>query len=336
MKSDKKSLKPWLMLPPSISHKLGPFLLRIGTRFKSTPIFPNKPVHKLGLTFKSPFGTAGGLDKEASDLETWAKWGAGFIEIGTFTPLPQKPNPGKIIDRDNKSLTVWNCMGFPNAGFEAVKPRIENFKSNLKFDTPLFINIGKNRSTSLEEAHKDYIAGIKFFEDLADCFVVNISSPNTKDLRLLHNKENFRSFIGPILETSLTLSKRTPLLVKLSPDLANEDFQNFLRDCSDLPIDGFILTNTTVTRPLDSKFPERGGLSGTPLTETSRHKLKLARSVLGASSSKVLISVGGVMDPEEALLRLNLGADLVQFYSGLIFYGPQLFLDSAHKLNKKI
>lgn len=327
--------KPWLLLPPSISHKLGPFLLRQVTHFKRKPLFPNRPIEKLGISFQSPFGTAGGLDKEAKDLKTWAKWGAGFVEIGTFTPLPQDPNPGKIIDRDNTSQTLWNCMGFPNAGFEAVKPKIKKFKSNLKFDTPLFINIGKNRNTSLEDAYKDYVAGIKFFDGLADCFVVNISSPNTKDLRLLHNKQNFRDFIGPILEASLSLSKKTPLLVKLSPELGDEDFKNFLRDCSGLPIDGFILTNTTVSRPTGSQFPEKGGVSGAPLTELSRNKLKLARSVIGASSSKILISVGGVMDPDEALLRLNLGADLVQFYSGLIFYGPQLFLDAALSLSKE-
>jgi dihydroorotate dehydrogenase len=284
----------------------------------------------MGLTFETPFGTAGGLDKSAKDLETWNKWGAGFIEVGTFTPKPQGPNPGKIIDRDKKSQALWNCMGFPNSGFEAVRPRIKKFKQ--KNSTPVFINIGKNRDTPLAEASKDYVAGIKYFGNLADCFVVNISSPNTKDLRLLHSKENFREFIGPVLEASLSLSKKTPLLVKLSPDLDDDYFRQFISDASSLPLDGFILTNTTQSRPLGSDFPERGGLSGGPLKELSISKLKLARECLGSESSKCLVSVGGVMDPQDAVERLKLGADLVQAYSGLIFYGPSLLIDSAKKL----
>jgi len=322
--------KPWLYMPPGLAHSFGPFALRCLSVFKARPAFVNKPTKKLGLNFETPFGTAGGLDKSAKDLGTWNKWGAGFIEVGTFTPKPQGPNPGKIIDRDKTTKALWNCMGFPNSGFEAVKPRIQAFKE--KHSTPVFINIGKNRDTPLENAADDYVAGVKFFAGLADCFVVNISSPNTKDLRLLHSKENFRKFIGPVLEASLSLPKKTPLLVKLSPDLDDASFSQFISDASDLPIDGFVLTNTTQSRPLGSKFPERGGLSGGPVKDLAISKLKLARKCLGSDSNKCLISVGGVMDADDAVERLNLGADLVQAYSGLIFYGPGLFIDSAKKL----
>jgi len=322
--------KPWLYLPPSTAHSIGPFALRQVSLFKKRAAFLNQSVEKLGLTFETPFGTAGGLDKSAKDLFTWNKWGAGFLEVGTFTPKPQGPNPGKIIDRSKKDQALWNCMGFPNSGFEAVRPRIEKFKQFKS--TPVFINIGKNRDTPLNEAAKDYVAGIKFFGNLADCFVVNISSPNTKDLRLLHSKENFRQFIGPVLEASLSLTKKTPLLVKLSPDLDDEAFAQFISDACDLPIDGFILTNTTLSRPLGSDFPERGGLSGGPLKNLAVSKLKIARKSLGAGSKKCLISVGGVLTPGDAIERLNLGADLVQSYSGLIFYGPKLFEDSAKLL----
>lgn len=317
-------------MPPGLAHSFGPFALRQASLFKKRPVFVNKPTLKMGLEFETPFGTAGGLDKTAKDLKTWHKWGAGFIEVGTFTPLPQGPNPGKIIDRDKKSEALWNCMGFPNSGFEVVKPRIQAFKE--KHSTPVFINIGKNRTTPLSEAANDYVAGVKYFGGLADCFVVNISSPNTKDLRLLHSKENFRNFIGPVLEASLSLPKKTPLLVKLSPDLDDKSFCDFIEEASLLPLDGFILTNTTQSRPLGSNFPERGGLSGKPLKDLSISKLKLARKCLGSESKKCLVSVGGVMDPEDALQRLKLGADLVQSYSGLIFYGPSLLSDSAKKL----
>ncbi len=325
--------KPWLCLPPSISHKAGPVLLRGWSSFKPFPKQENTKLKKLGLELHNPFGTAGGLDKEAKDLFTWTKWGAGFLEIGTFTPKPQGPNPGKIIGRDVKNKALWNCMGFPNAGFEAVLPKIKAYKNQAgKRALPLFINIGKNRSTPLEQAQDDYVAGIKFFNDVADCFVINISSPNTKDLRLLHQKENFQKFITPIIEVSKGFKKKTPLLVKLSPDLDDDSFSQFLKDCSELELDGFILTNTTVDRPAEVDFPERGGLSGAPLCSKSLHKLKVARTAIGKNSPQILVSVGGICSPAEALNRLNSGADLVQFYSGLIFHGPSLFRDSVKAL----
>lgn len=324
--------KPWLLIPAKYSHSLGPKLLRLGSKLKRTPKSKKPKIKKIGLEFNNPFGTAGGLDKEARDLFTWSKWDAGFLEIGTFTPLPQGPNPGKIIDRDNKAKALWNCMGFPNAGFEAVLPKIKHFKKTSKSKTPLFINIGKNRATPLESAQDDYVKGIHFFNDVADAFVINISSPNTKDLRLLHQKENFKTFITPIIEASKEQTVKTPLLVKLSPDLENNAFIQFLTDCENLEIDGFILTNTTVTRPEHLKFPARGGLSGLPLKELAMEKLKLARKTLGPDSSKILVSVGGICTPEEAVSRLKAGADLVQFYSGLIFYGPSLFKDSASRV----
>lgn len=324
--------KPWLCLPPSISHTLGPIILRNWSKLKCLPKSSNKKINKLGLEFSNPFGTAGGLDKEAKDLFTWTKWGAGFLEVGTFTPEPQGPNPGKIIGRDVKNKALWNCMGFPNAGFKAVLPRIKNYKKKMLNPTPLFINIGKNRTTPLEKAQDDYVKGIHFFNEVADCFVINISSPNTKDLRLLHQKENFKAFINPIIEAAESYEKKVPLLVKLSPDLDDEDFAQFLNDCSSLNIEGFILTNTTVKRPEGINFPERGGLSGAPLCAESLNKLKLARKTLGKDSKQILISVGGICSPEEALNRLNSGADLVQFYSGLLFHGPSLFKDSTAAL----
>ncbi len=320
--------KPWLLIPAKWSHSLGPKALRFGSKFKRMPHYKSTEVSKLGLKFSSPFGTAGGLDKEAKDLSTWSKWGAGFLEIGTFTPLPQGPNPGNIIGRDNQKQALWNCMGFPNAGFEKVLPRIQKFKDKTKTSTPVFINIGKNRTTPLNEAEKDYVKGIHFFNEVADAFVINISSPNTKDLRLLHQKENFKKFITPIIEASKSHTKKTPLLVKLSPDLNDKDFCTFISDSLSLEIDGFILTNTTSSRPDGLDFPKRGGVSGLPLRELSMQKLKLAKKIMGENSTKVIISVGGICTPFEAMQRIKAGADLVQFYSGLIFYGPALFKDS--------
>ncbi len=324
--------KPWLYLPPNISYKIGPVILRTWSKLKPFPKTKNKKFKKLGLYFSSPFGTAGGLDKEASDLFTWTKWGAGFLEIGTLTPKPQGPNPGKIIDRDIKNKALWNYMGFPNAGFKTTLPKIINYKKKMGNNTPIFINIGKNKTTPLKKAQDDYISGIKFFNEVADCFVINISSPNTTDLRLLHQEENFKNFIHPIIKASKAQKKNIPLLLKLSPDLSDDDFIIFLNNCKKLDLSGFILTNTTLHRPKGVNFPKNGGLSGAPLYSTSLQKLKLARHVLGKDSSQILISVGGVCSPKEAINRLKSGADLVQFYSGLIFYGPSLFQDSIKAL----
>lgn len=322
--------KPWLLIPSSLAHKVGPLMLRLFSFFKKRPAF-SKSLHKnlLGFDFEHSFGTAGGLDKTAKDLNTWYKWGASFLEIGTFTPKPQGPNPGKIIDRDIRNQALWNCMGFPNPGFEAVKPKIEKFKKSYP-SLPLFINIGKNRTTALETAYKDYIAGLDFFNLLADFFVINISSPNTQGLRELHKKENFKSFIEPILNHKKEKLYSVPLLLKTSPDLDDETFKNFLINLKDLDIEGLILTNTTSTRAPHLSFPEHGGVSGAPLNEISLEKLKVAKEILG--ESKLIISVGGVLTPEDAKERIKYGADLVQFYSGLIFYGPSLIQSSALSL----
>jgi len=325
-------MKPWLYLPPKFSHDTSPFFLKALTALKPYPAPGSSSKKLMGLDFLSPFGTAGGLDKGAHSLFSWAKMGAGFLEVGTLTPQPQGPNPGSILQRSLKDKALWNAMGFPNAGYIAVKEKLSKYKnlSKTKPLPPLFINIGKNRNTPLNKAHEDYLKGIDFFSKLADAFVINISSPNTKGLRLLHEKENFLPFIEPLIKASKKHDK--PIILKLSPDLDDDSFKTFIKLCSKLDLDGITLTNTTNSRPetLDKTFPEHGGLSGEPLKELSKMKLKMAKEVLKQEDSKqILISVGGVMSPEEANLRLKLGADLVQMYSGLIFYGPSLLKDSA-------
>ena len=324
------SCKPWLLLPPKLSHDLSPELLRVMTAFKRWPKSPSKPKRLFGgLEFSSPFGTAGGLDKKATSLNAWTKMGAGFLEIGTFTPKPQKANPGVILKKSIKEKALWNSMGFPNAGFEAVLPKIEGFikKSEGLYRPPLFINIGKNRDTKLEDAHEDYLLGLKHFSKVADTFVINISSPNTKGLRELHDEKNFKNFITPLIE-----STEKPLILKISPDLETEAFKDFIELCTTLKIDGLTLTNTTASRSEKTTplFPAHGGVSGKPLAKLSLSRLIEARKILRAKESQqTLISVGGVMTPPQATDRLKAGADLVQFYSGLIFYGPSLLKDSA-------
>ena len=331
-------MKPWLYLPPKVSHDISPVVLKALALLKPWPTSPKKKLKLMGIDFLSPFGTAGGLDKGAHSLYSWAKMGAGFLEVGTLTPKAQGPNQGSILQRSLKDVALWNAMGFPNAGYEACKPKLKAYQNLKKNKTlpPLFINIGKNRTTPLEKAHEDYLKGIETFKDIADAFVINISSPNTKDLRLLHEEKNFIPFITPLIEAAKKVKK--PLLLKLSPDLENEDFKKFIALCTTLELDGITLTNTTSSRPstLKQTFPVHGGLSGKPVSELSKEKLKIAKQILNELGSKqLLVSVGGVMSPEDANERMELGADLVQVYSGLIFYGPTLLKDSADLFLKK-
>lgn len=327
--------KPWLYLPASFSHSFGPWGLRQMTKLRPLSELKADSFNKQGIYFRNPFGTAGGLDKEGKDLFTWQKLGAGFLEVGTLTPEPQEPNPGKILDRSNEHQALWNSMGFPNAGFKAVKPRIIKYKNKVK-DTPLFINIGKNRNTPLEEAYKDYVKGINMFSEEADAFVVNISSPNTKDLRKLHERENFKKFISPIVEENKRQAIEKPILIKISPDLPDESLESFASLCLEYPLGGWVLTNTTTERFDQTTFPKHGGVSGLPLADLSRKRLSVVSKVAKSAPDRLVVSVGGVMSPKEALHRLDLGADLVEFYSGLIFFGPRLFKECIKKLNKKV
>lgn len=334
------SFKPWLHLPARFSHDWGPWFLRQYTScFVKRSLSDDKGFTKQGINFLNRFGTAGGLDKNGKDIHTWSALGAGFLEIGTVTPEPQSPNPGKIISRSLSQKALWNSMGFPNDGFEIVRKRVAKFRE-FNSDLPLLINIGKNRSTSIEEAHKDYSAGIHFFKEFAQGYVINISSPNTKDLRKLHSPENFKSFISPLLNEAEKIDRKIPLLIKISPDLPEEDFRDFLELLLQYPLGGVVLTNTTAQRngtpPIPSiggayklPFPSHGGVSGQPLGYLSKLRLMESVKIIKQEApDRLIISVGGIMTPDHALERLSMGADLVEFYSGLIFYGPKLFRHS--------
>jgi len=323
--------KPWLLLPPQWAHNLSPLALNIYSTIYGQNIPEWKSFDWNGLHFKNPIGIAGGVDKNATHLDSWWALGCGFIEVGTITPLPQLPNPGKIVDRSLSLKAMWNKMGFPSDGAEEVHYNLMAHFPN--FQTPVFINIGKNRKTPNEIAVEDYLSLIEQFHLLADAFVVNISSPNTQGLRELQKKENLDSLLTPLLEKSSKLSQR-PLLVKLSPDMGDEGFAEALVHCSNIGVNGFVLTNTTLARPKNCHFPTEGGLSGAPLSELSTHVLKIAIERLGTKRKDFLIvSVGGISTPEEAFERLHLGADLVQIYSALVFHGPKFFLDVASRFN---
>lgn len=326
--------KPWLLLPPQWAHDLSSLALPVYSLIHGakTPLW--KSFTWRNLHFANPMGIAGGVDKNAENLKAWWALGCGFVEIGTVTPRPQTPNPGKIIDRDLKLQAMWNKMGFPSDGAEEVFYNLTSYAPNYR--TPIFVNIGKNRYTPNECAVQDYLTLIDRFRPFADVYVVNISSPNTKGLRDLQSKENLAALIEPIVE-KVSRFEPTPVLVKLSPDMGDEALAETVVYCEQLGVDGFVLTNTTLSRPKECYFPaEEGGLSGAPLKELSQRALKVAINALGKKREDLLlVSVGGMLTPEDVFERLHMGADLVQIYSALVFHGPDFFHTVARRYNEQ-
>lgn len=326
-------LKPWLWIPPQLAHDLSPEMIRLYSKLlpKRTPEWGSfiwKDIH-----FKNRIGIAGGLDKNAQSLTAWEKLGCGFLEIGTITPKPQSANPGKIIDRSLIDQALWNKMGFPSLGFEYVLQNIILYKKSAGL--PLLINIGKNRNTTNELAYLDYQLLIEKFNAVADAFVINISSPNTQGLRDLAKAKYLNQFLKPLIETQNKLLKKTPLLIKLSPDLSRDELKQVLDTTVQLNIDGYVLTNTTLKRNTQKIFPIEGGISGFPVAESSKHVLQTTIEHLGSEKSKKLvISVGGVMTEQDVFERINMGADLVEVYSTLVFSGLSFFRKVAKFANE--
>lgn len=317
-------MKPWLWLPAKWTHALGPAVLPVAALFGPKGPTRWKTLNWKGHEFGNPLGIAGGVDKEGTHLLHWQSLGAGFLEVGTVTPRPQGPNPGTIMDRDTKTLSVWNKMGFPNPGADSIKIQIEKILPELK--VPLFINIGKNRDTDNKDALKDYTAAYTILKNCSDIFVINISSPNTKGLRDLQSRDQLRDFLAGIRQ----VADSKKLLLKLSPDMHLDN----LKECLDLgvqeKIDGFILTNTTLQRPGDLPYPSEGGVSGDPLKLLSRQALTTAVKHLGTEKKNhLVVSVGGILDCDEIAWRLQNGADLTQVYAALIYEGPFFFKKAA-------
>ncbi|WP_413288787.1 quinone-dependent dihydroorotate dehydrogenase [Bdellovibrio sp. HCB337] len=324
-------MKPWLLLPPQWAHDLGPFGLKLFSLTQNQPTPAWKSFTWNNLVFKNPLGLAGGVDKNAESLKEWWAFGVGFAEIGTVTPRPQSANPGKIMDRDSHHHALWNKMGFPSFGADEV---FYNLRAYDYKQTPVFVNIGKNRDTANEDAVDDYIYLIDRLRSQADAFVVNISSPNTKGLRDLQNKEALARLLEPVVQRSHKGDSK-PVLLKLSPDMSDENLEDALEVAVKTGIDGFVLTNTTLSRPQGIQFPAEGGLSGAPLKDLSRQTLQKSLQILGKNrAGKLIVSAGGVMSPEDVFERLQMGADLVEIYSALIFEGPGFFREVASRYSR--
>lgn len=328
-------VRPWLWLPSQLAHDLSPYTLPLISHLKPCRDNQWKSFQWKGLSFSNPMGIAGGVDKTGQCLRSWQRLGAGFLEVGTVTPKPQGPNPGKIMDRDIERSALWNKMGFPNKGVQELLKNLDNFKDR---QVPLFINVGKNRQTPNEKAHEDYISCIQQTHSYGDVFVINLSSPNTKGLRDLLTEAYLKSFLSSVVDAAKQICPEKPLLLKLSPDMEEESLFMTL-DHSSPFVDGWILTNTTKQRSSDCRFPAaEGGVSGGPLTDISRDVLRKSIQHLGDKrDGKLVISAGGILSEGEIQSRLDCGADLVQFYAALVFQGPFFFSQTLRNLrNTKV
>ncbi len=283
------------------------------------------PVQALGLEFYHPVGLAAGLDKNAEYLPALSKLGFSFIEVGTVTPKPQVGNPLPRLFRLPQAQAIINRMGFNNHGVDAL---VENVRK-AEYAGILGINIGKNKDTSLQNAKDDYLYCLGKVYEHASYVTINISSPNTPDLRQLQQEEYLQNLLSQLKKEQLRLAdvhhRYVPLLIKLSPDEREEDLKKMADAITVQGMDGIIATNTTCSRDEVQNLPnadEIGGLSGLPLQTKSTQCLRIIKSTIG--NAIVLIGVGGIDTPNAALDKLKAGASLVQLYTGLIYQGPTL------------
>ncbi len=287
-----------------------------------------KPVTCMGIEFPNPVGLAAGLDKNGAYIDALAALGFGFIEIGTITPRPQSGNPQPRLFRIPQAKAIINRMGFNNAGVDQL---IENVKA-AKFKGILGINIGKNADTPVEKAVDDYLICLEKVYNYASYITVNISSPNTKNLRSLQSGDALTELLETLKKRQLELAEEhqhyVPLVLKVAPDLNPEEIEFIAAKLLQFKIDGLIVTNTTLSREGVENLPfgdEAGGLSGAPVFEKSTECLRRFAELL---QNKIpLIGVGGIVAGEQALAKQQAGATLVQVYSGLIYTGPDLVKD---------
>ena len=285
-----------------------------------------------GLKFDNPVGLAAGFDKDAKLFDELASFGFGFVEIGTVTPLPQDGNPKPRLLRLKEDYAIINRMGFNNEGIEAAVARLRRKKSNIIIGG----NIGKNKVTPNKKAVSDYEICFEKLFPYVDYFVVNVSSPNTPGLRALQEKVPLTRLLNRLQKLNIQKGKRKPILLKIAPDLSNEQLDDNIAIVANTKIDGVVATNTTISRnglkTVKTKVEAigNGGLSGKPVKDRSTEVIKY----LADKSNKAfpIIGVGGIHSAEDAIEKLDAGATLVQLYTGLIYEGPGLI----KRINKKI
>jgi dihydroorotate dehydrogenase len=327
------------LFPPERAHAITFALLHLATRVPfllrvvgARPISPGATVHLMGLHFQGPIGLAAGMDKNAEHLKGLAGLGFGHVEVGTVTPLAQPGNDMPRLFRLKEDRALLNRMGFNNQGVAAMTERLRQRPKGLVVGG----NIGKNKATPNEQALEDYVLCFKALHSVVDYFVVNVSSPNTPGLRALQEKEPLLGILSALQAEEDRMiaipgsapTKRRPLLLKIAPDLTNEQLDDVISVVMQSGIQGIVATNTTVLRE-DLRAPEKrlqhmgpGGISGAPLRVRSTEVVRYLRQRL--PKPFVIIGVGGVDSAAAAIEKLEAGADLVQVYTGLVYEGPAL------------
>ncbi|TAF35457.1 MAG: quinone-dependent dihydroorotate dehydrogenase [Cytophagales bacterium] len=307
-----------------IAHKLPLFETLLGV--KSQWMHPSLERELMGLYFTNPLGLAAGLDKNGEHILGMQALGFGHIEVGTVTPRPQSGNPQPRLFRLKADRAIINRMGFNNKGVAALKLQLQKAKPHL--DAVIGVNIGKNKDTPNENADQDYLFCFNELHEFADYFVVNVSSPNTPNLRELQDKEPLTKLLEKLQEANEKLSRKRPILLKIAPDLTEEQLSDIADIVHATKLRGVVATNTTIARSQLSTSIQTvqqigaGGLSGQPVTQRSTQVIRQMRQMLG--SGKVIVGVGGIMSAADALEKLDAGADLLQLYTGFVYEGPAL------------
>ncbi len=299
----------------------------------------HRPVSLFGLNFPNRVGLAAGFDKNARAWPAAAALGFGHVEVGTVTALAQPGNPRPRLFRYPEEKAVINRMGFNNEGAAAVAESLKSLPGPGHRSIPLGINLGKSKVVDLDAATNDYIASFRRLAPLADYLVLNVSSPNTPDLRKLQDEERLRALLGAIMAenqgaTGSPGRRKVPILLKIAPDLSWPQIDSVLAAIADYGLDGIIATNTTLARPgVFASAGESGGLSGRPLRQRSTDVVRYVS--LQTKGRLPIIGVGGIDDEASAGEKMDVGASLVQIYSGLIFEGPGLARRIARALSER-
>lgn len=325
-------LRPFIfLLDPEWAHSLSLRYLQWKGKDKAPRPVLNHPIELMGLHFPNRVGLAAGFDKNGVAISGLAQLGFGHLEIGTVTPKPQQGNPSPRVFRLTDHNAVINRMGFPNEGVDKLLERLKS----LKEKPILGINIGKNKETPQDEAVNDYVHCFQKVYPYADYVTINISSPNTPNLRDLQQASELTELLTTLKNMQSLLSheyqRYVPLVIKIAPDLDNQQIKEIAKVLLSCEMDGLIATNTTVTRLGVEHNPyatEQGGLSGMPLFSRSTEVVRQFRHHLGPDFP--IIGVGGIMNLKDAQRKLEAGAQLVQLYSGLIYKGPDLIKQVAN------
>ncbi|MBC8299058.1 MAG: quinone-dependent dihydroorotate dehydrogenase [Flavobacteriaceae bacterium] len=335
----KKLLKPILFcIDPERVHEITFFFINLIFKipFVSSLISkiyslknPILETEVFGIKFPNPIGLAAGFDKNAKLYNEFSNFGFGFIEIGTVTPLPQEGNPKKRLFRLVSDEAIINCMGFNNIGLEEVIKR-------LKYNKGVIVggNIGKNKITDFNNSIQDYLICFEKLYPHVNYFAINVSSPNTEKLRDLQQKDLLKNLLEAIQKKNKSYSFPKPVLLKIGPDLSQDQLIDVIEVIAETSLDGIIATNTTLSRDnlTSSKdlVNQKGGLSGRPISEKSTNIIKFIHEK--SNGSIPIIGVGGIMNPDDAIEKIKAGASLIQIYSGFVYSGPSI----VKKINKAI